>query len=375
MGNNREFKSQFYHLAYKLTKSDKYAQKILKYLLPLRDEQKVSTFLNTLKNKQIKDPQLLYHAASTMHRMGKKEDAISILRNHDVGRYYAEDIMDLDFSPRLSLFLLSERLKIYNDYHDNKKDEASHYYTYLIDTYIKKTIGDLQLLSLNDYHDPIVEANNHKYQILSAKLKQLHAEGKTFAIVGNGPSLKNRGLGELINSHDYIIRVNYYNLKGYEQDVGAKINLWATAASPAYQGLQKDTEPEDIICILGRGKSARKKNELQTTINRAAAGLELDANDFMMMDHITQMSTELYSLYRTPCTGFRAIIWITQILDIKASIFGFDFFQTTNTHYYDKEVKTHQKHGDEGKWYSNHDFKWENCLCNILDYQERLKRY
>lgn len=199
MGNNREFKSQFYHLAYKLTKSDKYAQKILKYLLPLRDEQKVSTFLNTLKNKQIKDPQLLYHAASTMHRMGKKEDAISILRNHDVGRYYAEDIMDLDFSPRLSLFLLSERLKIYNDYHDNKKDEASHYYTYLIDTYIKKTIGDLQLLSLNDYHDPIVEANNHKYQILSAKLKQLHAEGKTFAIVGNGPSLKNRGLGELID--------------------------------------------------------------------------------------------------------------------------------------------------------------------------------
>ena len=45
-------------------------------------------------------------------------------------------------------------------------------------------------------------------------------------VVGNGPSLMGKGLGKVIDSHDNVIRVNMFKVKGYEHDVGSRTTGW-----------------------------------------------------------------------------------------------------------------------------------------------------
>jgi len=50
--------------------------------------------------------------------------------------------------------------------------------------------------------------------------------GKTIAVVGNGPSEIGKGLGDEIDAHDVVIRINNYRIKGFEKDYGRKIDVW-----------------------------------------------------------------------------------------------------------------------------------------------------
>lgn len=54
---------------------------------------------------------------------------------------------------------------------------------------------------------------------------QTLVKGKRVAVVGNAPTLKNSGLGDKINSYDYVIRFNRFVIDGFEQDVGTKRNI------------------------------------------------------------------------------------------------------------------------------------------------------
>ncbi len=51
-------------------------------------------------------------------------------------------------------------------------------------------------------------------------------EGKTVAVVGNGPSEIGKGKGSEIDSHDIVIRINNYQTEGFEQDYGSKTDIW-----------------------------------------------------------------------------------------------------------------------------------------------------
>ncbi len=49
----------------------------------------------------------------------------------------------------------------------------------------------------------------------------------TTIIVGNGPSLLQRNLGETIDAHKHIVRCNDYSLNGYAEDTGKRTTHWA----------------------------------------------------------------------------------------------------------------------------------------------------
>jgi hypothetical protein len=55
-----------------------------------------------------------------------------------------------------------------------------------------------------------------------------YLNGKSIAVVGNGPQLVGLGKGKEIDSHDIVIRFNNVNLsKEFAEDYGIKFNIWA----------------------------------------------------------------------------------------------------------------------------------------------------
>jgi len=49
---------------------------------------------------------------------------------------------------------------------------------------------------------------------------------KEVLLIGNGPSCLDKELGELIDSHETVIRFNDFETKGYEKHVGTKTDVW-----------------------------------------------------------------------------------------------------------------------------------------------------
>ena len=63
------------------------------------------------------------------------------------------------------------------------------------------------------------------------KLESL-VTGKTVAIVGNGPSEIGKGLGPEIDAHDFVVRMNNFQVTGYEADYGTKTDVWTKNNTP-----------------------------------------------------------------------------------------------------------------------------------------------
>lgn len=51
-------------------------------------------------------------------------------------------------------------------------------------------------------------------------------EGKTIAIVGNGPAELGKTKGKEIDNHDIVIRFNNFETKGFEKDYGTRTDIW-----------------------------------------------------------------------------------------------------------------------------------------------------
>jgi hypothetical protein len=47
---------------------------------------------------------------------------------------------------------------------------------------------------------------------------------KSVIVVGNSPKILGKNLGKFIDSHDIVVRINKFQIDGYEKDVGTKCN-------------------------------------------------------------------------------------------------------------------------------------------------------
>ncbi|XP_018094032.1 alpha-N-acetylgalactosaminide alpha-2,6-sialyltransferase 1-like [Xenopus laevis] len=223
------------------------------------------------------------------------------------------------------------------------------------------------------------------------------------AVVGNGGILNGSGVGQEIDSHDYVFRVNGAIIKGFENDVGTRTSFYGFSAftmlssltnlnKRGFSKLPQHNETRYILFAEARRDyawlDALQKNK---TINdgilesyrqypRSDFGDSFDPKkllvahpDFMryLKNRFARgntLKTKYWMIYR-PSTGALLLLTALHLCDT-VSAYGFmtEDYLDYSDHYYDLK-KT------PIKFYANHDFRLEKDLWNRLHKLNIIKLY
>ncbi|XP_019622217.1 PREDICTED: beta-galactoside alpha-2,6-sialyltransferase 2-like [Branchiostoma belcheri] len=88
-----------------------------------------------------------------------------------------------------------------------------------------KMPSGLDLVDFNYFEKDIKRCFNGTQYIDGCNRDNAIKRQRTCAVVGNSGILSKSGCGKAIDDHDFVIRINFPNLKDYEKDVGEKTNL------------------------------------------------------------------------------------------------------------------------------------------------------
>jgi hypothetical protein len=148
---------------------------------------------------------------------------------------------------------------------------------------------------------------------------------KEILLIGNGPSCLDNEYGELIDSHDIVVRFNNFETESFEKFVGTKTNYWVkTIMSNKHDNAKFDKKFFVYPRVVSPGSV--KINSL------ADEGYTIVPVDFY--DEINKLINKP-NIWAT--TGLVMIYYfLTMGYDVK--IHGFDFFKN-GVHYYDDGSK------------------------------------
>lgn len=147
---------------------------------------------------------------------------------------------------------------------------------------------------------------------------------KEVLLIGNGPSCLNNEFGELIDSHETIVRFNDFITKGYEEYVGSKTDVWVKTK----KSIKHDNDKFKHKYYVHPRVLNSSDNELSRLHEKGYEIIPVNFHD--NIDKLIKGNS-------WATTGLVMIYYFME-MGYKVSIHGFDFFEN-GVHYYNDGSK------------------------------------
>ena len=175
-------------------------------------------------------------------------------------------------------------------------------------------------------------------------------------IVGNSPTVLNNELGDYIDSHDIVIRINKCTTKGFEKYIGSKIDIWATTHPGYHKNPNNHNEtftPDSELFLKQIWKRTPKVclNDLPKHYSNLDCFTMYKNKDFRKNKEFVNYDEQLKK--HELCTGLLTIL--TSTLFFKTpTITGFSFYSESkgeiSSYYKHKEQDESKNHIEDKYW-------------------------
>lgn len=189
--------------------------------------------------------------------------------------------------------------------------------------------NDLIFVNDNRKHPPksIIKSYHEMQPFLQKEIPKL---GNSVFVVGSGSSLTGRKLGSIIDECDFVIRMNWAMIKGYEEDVGTHTDAYATSS---FKDIPSDVRVQEVYNLTFEYMSP------YVLIKKDRSFLPLHPNCYRMWKNLLQT----YHL----STGMACVAFAVSMFDdVKVAGFHGDEYYFEKTHedmppkYYDNTTIT-----------------------------------
>lgn len=213
----------------------------------------------------------------------------------------------------------------------------------------------------------------------------------SIAVIGNAPSALDYRIGHLINSCDYVIRINNYHVTPeYQEFVGKKTDVYM---SHFYKKEKVKTLPElkeDDVKMIWATKPysnyvSRWKKDIEAAIEEFqpysiyvpglsdffSVSSKSDAKNLMRYILFLLLGPNIFKIlgykWPVPSGGLMAILLATRLRPQKIYITGFNFFTSAQAHYFSKELPQDKNH---------HQYDREPAIiCKLIKQNLRIHYY
>ncbi|XP_051526519.1 CMP-N-acetylneuraminate-beta-galactosamide-alpha-2,3-sialyltransferase 1, partial [Myxocyprinus asiaticus] len=175
---------------------------------------------------------------------------------------------------------------------------------------------------------------------------------RTCAVVGNSGNLKGSHYGLIIDSNDFVMRINKGPTKGYEKDVGSKTThrfIYPESASDMDNSTHLVLSPFKILDMEWL-ISAFTTKHIHLTYMEVPATVKANEHKVMILHpefikYVHDNWTANHGRY--PSTGFLTLIFALHICD-EVNVFGFGATRDGNWNHYFDDTLTSYVNGSHG---------------------------
>ena len=151
-------------------------------------------------------------------------------------------------------------------------------------------------------------------------------------IIANGESILNTDYGDFIDKYPLVARINNYQTKGFEKQIGRKTDIWFNGANSKLK--LQTAKYSNIIVLMPSQIILKKQSDLNGHVSKR---LRLDKKNYTTVSLSDIQYFESQVGYNRLTTGLYSILWAIKNYN-EVIIHGFDFFQDSKAHYYDNSL-------------------------------------